>query len=108
MGNPLMPGQLSAGNIDLSNRPSVPNPEAGGYSTVWSMSIGTPEGEVLIPRVKDGRILSEDEAVNEYYKTGENLGKFSTVPAADEYANLLHIQQQTAPLIRMLLNAYQF
>jgi hypothetical protein len=103
---PIYPSAV--GNIDVRNLPSVPNPEAGGTSTVWSMSIGTPEGEVLIPRVKNGSILSEDQAVNEYYKTGEHLGKFGSVPGAEQYAQQLHLQQQTAPLIGMLLNAFKF
>lgn len=96
------------GNIDVRNLPSVPNPEAGGSSTVWSMSFGTPEGEVLIPRVKNGQILSEDQAVAEYYKTGEHLGKFPTVPIAEQYAQQLHIQQEQSPMIKMLLNSFKY
>lgn len=86
-------GMKRAGNIDLLNRPVVHNPD-GTISTVRTISIGTDEGEVLIPTVSpDGRILSPDEAIQLYRQTGQNLGVFGSPDDATAYAKALHNQQ---------------
>jgi hypothetical protein len=86
-------GQVVLGNIDLAARPVVHNPD-GSISTVRSMSIGTDQGEVLIPMVSDdGRLLTEDQAIGLFYDTGRHLGIFRTPDAATAYAKRLHNQQ---------------
>lgn len=81
------------GNIDLNNRPVVKNPD-GTISTVRSMSINVDGKEVLIPTVSDdGRIMTEQEAINQYKRTGRHLGVFNSVAEANAYANQLHNQQ---------------
>lgn len=107
MGNPLLPGQLIAGNIDLSRRPSVPNPE-GGLSTVFSESSNQGGQEVLYPRVVNGQILSSDDAWQHYLKTGEHLGKFATVPAAEQMGQMVHRQQEQDPIVDLLLRSFRF
>jgi len=85
-------GLVEKGNIDLFNRPQVKNKD--GVSTVFSMSIGTDKGEVLIPRVSDsGKILSEEDAIKLYRDTGKNLGIFKSIKDATTYAEALHSQQ---------------
>lgn len=90
-------GRRDDGNIDLYERPKVPNPEAGGTSTVYSMSFvdEDPQSprfgkEVLVPRADEGRILSEAEAREKYYRVGKHLGAFDTVAEAKAAAKTIH------------------
>lgn len=92
-GNAMPDGMTDQGNIDVHNRPVVKNQD-GSISTVRSMSVNFDGKEVLIPTVSDdGRIMSDDEAINTYLKTGRHLGMFSTPEAATAYAESLHNQQ---------------
>lgn len=87
------PGMTQSGNINLSQRPRVPN-EDGSISTVKSMGINIDGQEVLIPQVSDdGRIMNPDEAVDTYKKTGKHLGKFRDPESSTAYAQWLHQQQ---------------
>lgn len=89
----LAQADYGQGNIDLNNRPIVRN-EDGSISTVRSMSFQDENGQkVLIPTVVNGKVLSDDEAINHYYQTGEYLGKFDSVEDANEYAEKLHRKQ---------------
>ncbi len=87
------PGMMAPGNIDLMRRPVVRNPD-GSISTVRSMGVNIDGREVLIPTVSpDGRILSPQDAINLYRRSGQHLGMFATPEASTAYAKALHEQQ---------------
>lgn len=87
------PGALEPGNIDLAHRPVVHNPD-GSISTVDSIGIGEDTHQVVIPRISpDGKQLSNEEAIAQYKKTGQHLGKFDSVDNATAYAIKLHEDQ---------------
>lgn len=93
--NPPAPnGLLTAGNIDLNNRPIVKNPD-GSISTVRTMTFNIDGKEVNIPTVSDdGRIMSNEEAIDTFKKTGKHLGMFDTVDNAVNAAKQLHLDQE--------------
>ena len=87
-------GRYGKGNIDLNNRKTVKNKD-GTISTEISMSFYDEDTgkEVLIPTVINGKIVSDEEAIDHYYRTGEYLGMFDTWQEAEEYAEMLHKRQ---------------
>jgi hypothetical protein len=86
-------GMVEPGNLNLYTRPRVKLP-GGGTATVRSMGANIDGQEVLLPTIsKDGRALSHDEAIAEYRRTGEHLGKFNSVDSSNAYAQALHEQQ---------------
>jgi hypothetical protein len=93
-------GLVRPGNIDLAKRPIVKNPD-GSISTVRSMGVNVDGMEVLIPTVSDdGRIMTNDEAIQAYLRTGRHLGMFASPEHATAYAKLLHQQQEQMYRVR--------
>lgn len=89
-----VPGRLHVGNIDLARRPVVKNAD-GSISTVRSISADLGHGEVLLPTVsEDGRVMSDEEAIGTYRKTGRHLGIFDTPENATSYAQAVHREQE--------------
>lgn len=91
-------GLLAPGNVDLATRPNIDNGD-GTHSSVFSMGVNIGGKELLIPGVGDGktyplRKLSVKEAVDQYRKTGKNLGTFASPAASDAYAATLHEDQE--------------
>jgi len=81
------------GNIDLASRKQFSNPD-GSFSTLRSMSFGTPQGETLVPTVRpDGWYMSPHEAIARFYQTGQHLGMFDSPQRANEFAALLSALQ---------------
>lgn len=86
-------GQITPGNIDLTNRPIVKNKD-GTISTVRSLGVNIDGKEILLPTVINGKIVSDEEAIKEYKRTGKHLGIFTTPEASTRYAEKLHRDQE--------------
>jgi len=66
-----------AGNYDLGDRQVVKNSD-GTISTEYSIVIEEDGEYIVIPTVVDGKIVSEEDAVEFYHRTGLNHGKYKT------------------------------
>ncbi|MFW6028087.1 MAG: transglycosylase SLT domain-containing protein, partial [bacterium] len=87
-------GLIEPGTIDPADRKVVQDPESGDPMTVRTISIGTDQGEVLIPTISPrGKPLSDEDAVRLYRRTGDHLGIFENPEQATEYAESLSKQQ---------------
>ena len=89
-----IPTPVVEGTIDINNRDVVVNDD-GSISTERSMSFYDEDTgyEVLVPTVIDGEVVSEQEAKDHYYATGEHLGMFKTPEDATKYAIALSNRQ---------------
>ena len=78
--------------LDVTKPIATVENKDGSISTVRTISFQDESGlEVVIPTVhKDGYIMSNKEAINHYYDTGEHLGKFKTVQEAVDFSKSLH------------------
>ena len=85
------PGLVESGNIDLLHRKIAPN-KSGMYSTIRSISINDDGRIFLIPTVVNGRVVSDQKAIEHFQKTGEHLGRFASEAAANRYAEIAHNQ----------------
>lgn len=65
------------------------NPD-GSVSTVRTMSFEEDGKEILIPTVVDGVLLSDEEAIDHYHKTGEHFGAYDSVEDANVAAESIH------------------
>jgi hypothetical protein len=87
-------GLVTPGNIDLTNRPRVQNKD-GSISTVSSFSVNVDGKEVLLtPIADDGKVLSQQQAIDKYKKDGKHLGIFETPAAASAYGKQLSADQE--------------
>lgn len=91
----LVHGMIEMGNIDMLNRPRHIN-EDGSISTIRSIGFTDENGkEILIPTISDdSKLMSDEEAVESYYKTGKHLGIFDNIKDQQVYAEFLHNLQE--------------
>lgn len=104
--NDLPNGMITPGNVDLTRRPYVRNDD-GSTSTVRSMSFEENGREVLVPTVVSdpvARVLSDDEAIDYYHRTGQHLGVFDTPENATAYADQVHRDQEGNPPVAVSQN----
>ena len=85
---PIVPG-----NIDLDSRQVVVWDD-GSFSTEISFSVEIDGLEVLLPLIVDGELVSEDEAIQHFFDTGEHLGMFASIEECEDYAAELHLRQE--------------
>lgn len=89
------PGMIKAGNIDIAHRPTLKLPD-GDIATVRSINVDIDDNgtQALIPTVgPNGEDWTDQQAIEHYQKTGENLGIFKDRASAENYAEKLHEQQ---------------
>lgn len=86
-------GQVVPPNIDYRVRPQTNNPD-GSYSTIRSMSFQDRDGRIpLIPTVlDDGTIGTDQQAIEQYRRTGHHLGIFQDDDSATAASYKLHNQ----------------
>lgn len=90
------PGLVEKGNIDLTKRRILDNPD-GSYGSEYSMSFNDGKHEVLVPTIfenPDGSVSkhSSREAIKRYADTGEHMGKFASgnYNGANAYSEIVH------------------
>lgn len=92
------PTMLVEPTLDLYNRPQVVN-EDGSYSTTASVTINTTykgqEAFAVIPTVYNNAHHTIDEAIEQFNKTGEHFGIFTTedISAVEKYSEEVHNAQ---------------
>lgn len=86
-------GKYGEGNINLNKRIVVHNSD-GSISTEKSFSTEIDGKETLLPTIIYGKVKSEEDAIDHYFETGEYLGKFNSIAAAEDYAERLHERQE--------------
>jgi hypothetical protein len=88
---------VASPTINLRSLPLVKNNLAGegGISTVRSASFGIGKGEVLLPTVVQGKILSNTNAFNAYASGGykNHLGIYANTAAASKAAEVIHLSE---------------
>lgn len=88
---------LASPTINLKKVPIVKNnmPGEGGYSTVRTASFGVGGGELLLPTVVQGKILSNTNAFNAFANGGykNHLGVYANSAAASKAAEVIHLSE---------------
>lgn len=103
------PGLVARGNVDIAHRLSVPTPGMPGYrSTVRSITVTDNQGRAyVLPTVVNGRVVSNEEAVKHWQRTGQHLGVFKTEAQANAYSESLHREQARLHTVPIGRNDYE-
>lgn len=95
-------GALEAPTLNMDRRPYVENDD-GSTSTVRSMGINENGKEILIPTVsQQGWVMGDDQAVDEYHRTGEHMGVYDSPAASDRAGEGFHQDQMRNPPVNTL------
>jgi hypothetical protein len=87
-------GMTQYGNLNLDKRPVVRMPD-GNIATTRPMSFALDGKHVVLPTIsKDGRVLSPQQALEEYRTTHEYLGVFDSSEHANAYIDAVNTAQQ--------------
>ena len=87
-------GQIIKPTLDPSKPIAIVKNSDGTTSTVRTIGIEVDGKNYVIPTVsKDGRIMSNEEAVKHFKETGEHFGAYKTRKEADQAAEELHKSQ---------------
>ena len=89
----INPDLIEAGNIDLTKRPKVKNPD-GSISTVRSIGIEMDGMHFNIPTVIGDKVVSDKEAIDYFKKSKQHLGVYKSKKAAKAAAEQLHKDQE--------------
>jgi GH24 family phage-related lysozyme (muramidase) len=68
----------------------------GSVSNVKTMSFSEEKNgpEILIPTIKNGKVMTAEEAIAEYKRTKQHFGIFSTPEKANAFAKKLHDEEE--------------
>jgi len=89
----INPDLIEAGNLDLTKRPKVKNPD-GSVSTVRTIGIEMDGMHFLIPTVIGNKVVSNDEAIAHFRKTNQHLGIYKSKQAVTQAGIALSAQQK--------------
>lgn len=73
------------------------DPDSGKteFGTVRTISFEEDGKEVVIPTIVNGKLLTPQQAIEHYHKTGESFGKYDSIEEADRIARMLHEEHQS-------------
>ena len=100
-------GLTEVGNIDVDELEQVEMPN-GSSGIVPSVAVNVNGQDVLVPTIDgEGKIISKDDAIKLYQKTGEHFGKFESSEDAQRYAEDLLAHQAGPKAEKYQMDIYE-
>jgi hypothetical protein len=84
-------GLIAPGNLDPFKK--APSSSSGTLASSLTFPVATEQGQVLVPQMVKGQLLTKREAIAHFMKTGQHLGIFDSPENATAYADSLHSAQ---------------